>query len=121
MSSVVLKEEIDFNTLMEKVEQRLHKVAVTHSRTMGPLASHVIKAGGKRLRPLLVILSGWNEDDSWEPVLDVAVAAELLHTASLIHDDIIDYADTRRGLPTINKLRGNQTAVMARTTFLPGH
>lgn len=113
MSSVVLKEEIDFNTLMEKVEQRLHKVAVTHSRTMGPLASHVIKAGGKRLRPLLVILSGWNEDDSWEPVLDVAVAAELLHTASLIHDDIIDYADTRRGLPTINKLQGNQTAVMA--------
>jgi len=121
MSSVVLKEEIDFNTLMEKVEQRLHKVAVTHSRTMGPLASHVIKAGGKRLRPLLVILSGWNEDDSWEPVLDVAVAAELLHTASLIHDDIIDYADTRRVSLQLINCRAIKPQLWPGTTFLPGH
>ena len=113
MSSLVLAQEVDLRPLLEKVEQRLYKVAVVHSGTVGQLASHVIKAGGKRLRPQLVILSGWKEKNDWEPVLDVAVAAELLHTASLIHDDIIDHADTRRGLPTINVVRGNQTAVMA--------
>lgn len=113
VSSVALENKIDLNPLLEKVEQRLHDAAVTHSNIIGKLASHVIKAGGKRLRPMLVILCGWKEDDEWETVIDVAAAAELLHTASLIHDDIIDHADTRRGLPTLNVLQGNQIAVMA--------
>lgn len=111
MSTVALKEEIYLHSLLEVVEQRLHEVA-SCSNTMGELASQVIKAGGKRLRPLLVILSSWRDDNDWEPVIDVAVAAELLHTASLVHDDIIDRADTRRGVPTINVTQGNHTAVM---------
>lgn len=113
MSSVILEQEANLRPLMEKFEQRLYEVAVTHSSTTGQLASHVIEAGGKRLRPQLVILSGWKLDNDWETLLDVAVAAELLHTASLIHDDIIDCADTRRGILSLNALWGNQAAVMA--------
>lgn len=114
MNSAVLDPSIEaaFLPLLERVEQRFHKIALTHSRVIGDLASHIIKAGGKRLRPLLVILSGWREDANWEAVIDVAVAAEMLHTASLIHDDIIDHADTRRGVPTINKIQGNHSAVI---------
>lgn len=80
--------------------------------TVGNLAARMIKAGGKRLRPLLVILSGWKEDGDFDSLLDVAVAAELLHTASLIHDDIIDEADNRRGIPTLNAANGEHTAVI---------
>ncbi len=114
MNSAVLDQAIEINLLplLERVEQRLYEIAVTHGRTVGELASHIIKAGGKRLRPLLVILSGWKEDTDWEPIIDVAAAAEILHTASLIHDDIIDQAETRRGRPTINIIKGNHNAVL---------
>ncbi len=112
MSSVALEQGFDFHPLLEKVEQRLQTAVVAHNRIVGGLASRVIKAGGKRLRPLLVILFGWRGDEDWDPVIDVAAATELLHTASLIHDDIIDHADTRRGVSTLNAERGNHTAVM---------
>jgi heptaprenyl diphosphate synthase len=112
MSTLVLEKSMDFQPLLEKVEQRLQEVVVNQNRTIGNLAVHIIKAGGKRLRPLLVILSGWKEDCNCDSLLDVAVAAELLHTASLIHDDIIDKADNRRGFPTLNAVKGEHAAVM---------
>ena len=114
MESAVLDQTVEINLLplLGRVEQRLHEVAVAPNK-IGELVSHTIKAGCKRLRPLLVLLSAWRDDTNWEPVIDVATAAELLHTASLIHDDIIDRAESRRGLPTISKLYGNHTAVMA--------
>lgn len=67
------------------------------------------------MRPLLVILSSCKKkgDPEWDLVLDLAVAAEFIHTASLIHDDILDHADSRRGHPTINSVHGNHTAVLA--------
>lgn len=103
--------EINIHPLLERVEQRLYEIAVAPNK-IGEMVSYIINAGGKRLRPLLVLLSAWQDDTDWEPVIDVAAAAELLHTASLIHDDIIDRAESRRGLPTISKLYGNHIAVM---------
>ncbi|HHW40130.1 MAG TPA: polyprenyl synthetase family protein [Syntrophomonadaceae bacterium] len=96
---------------LDEVERRLHRLTAAREGLCARLAAHVIQAGGKRLRPLLVILCGGPGPDR-EPVLDVAVAAELIHTASLIHDDILDGADTRRGVPTINALWGNHAAVL---------
>lgn len=113
MTSIVLQKELNLTPVLQDVERRIHEIAITHSKSLGDLAAHVIKAGGKRLRPLLVLLSGWKEQADWEPLIDVAVAAELIHTASLVHDDIIDEADTRRGVPTINTIQGNHTAVLA--------
>ncbi|MDD2555316.1 MAG: polyprenyl synthetase family protein [Syntrophaceticus sp.] len=123
MSTLVLEIAIDFQPLLEKAEQRLQEAVNQGGAygtsgtcgtrgTIGNLAAQIIKAGGKRLRPLLVILSGWKEDGDCDSLLDVAVAAELLHTASLIHDDIIDKADNRRGIPTLNVIKGQHTAVI---------
>jgi heptaprenyl diphosphate synthase len=112
MRTLVLEKTMDFQPLLEKVEQRLQEEAVNQRGIIGNLAVHIIKAGGKRLRPLLVILSGWKEDLNYNPLLNAAIAAELLHTASLIHDDIIDRADNRRGIPTLNAVKGEHAAVI---------
>ncbi|NPV29490.1 MAG: polyprenyl synthetase family protein [Firmicutes bacterium] len=114
--------------ILQEVEARLLQIAASQRGLLGECTGRLIRAGGKRLRPLLVILSGrcssaCSEGEgsgcessgggACEPLLSVAVAAELIHTASLIHDDILDGASTRRGRPTINSLWGNHAAVLA--------
>lgn len=98
--------------LLQAVESRLQEVASGQAGALGAYANHVISAGGKRLRPLLVILSSGIDDPAYQPLIDVAAAIELIHTASLIHDDILDQATTRRGVPTLNSLQDNHTAVL---------
>lgn len=68
---------------------------------------------GKRLRPKLVVLSGLCFAPLNEDMIYAAIAAELIHTASLVHDDIIDRSDYRRNRPTINYVLGNHVAVLA--------
>lgn len=63
---------------------------------------HLLKAGGKRVRPALVILFGRMFDAPLEPMVNMAAAIELLHNATLVHDDFIDESLLRRGLPTLN-------------------
>lgn len=73
----------------------------------------VLGPGGKRLRPTLVLLaSRGNPRASLERRVDLAVAAELLHTATLVHDDVIDLAESRRGSPTVNHVFTNALAVL---------
>jgi heptaprenyl diphosphate synthase len=72
----------------------------------------VLSAGGKRLRPALALLAARLHETALERRVDLAVAAELLHTATLIHDDVIDLADSRRGHPTINAAFSNTLAVL---------
>ncbi len=76
------------------------------------MMEHVLGAGGKRLRPAIALLSGKFGD--YRPELHVPLAAsiELLHTASLVHDDVIDASPSRRGRPTANELFNNAAAVM---------
>jgi octaprenyl-diphosphate synthase len=70
-------------------------------------------SGGKRLRPTLVLLS----TQLFAPLTDTAIAmaavVEMIHTATLVHDDVIDAAETRRGKPSTNALWGNQTSVLS--------
>ncbi len=99
--------------LLQAVEDRLQEMASDQAGALGVYAGHVIRAGGKRLRPLLVILCSGIDDPACQPLIDIAAAAELIHTASLIHDDILDQAATRRGVPTLNRLQDNHTAVLA--------
>jgi heptaprenyl diphosphate synthase len=99
--------------LLQAVEDRLQEMASDEAEALGIYSGHLIRAGGKRLRPLLVILCSGIEDPACQPLIDIATAAELIHTASLIHDDILDRSDTRRGVPTVNHLWGNHTAVLA--------
>lgn len=95
------------------VELRL-KDAVTHSDELAAATTrHLVDAGGKRLRPLLTLLSAELGDGDRTEVLDAAVVVELTHLATLYHDDVMDLAPVRRGAPSAHEVWGNQVAVIA--------
>ncbi|HZK84101.1 MAG TPA: polyprenyl synthetase family protein [Desulfosporosinus sp.] len=72
----------------------------------------LLESGGKRIRPLLTLYSGMCFAPLNPPMIQAAVAAELIHMASLIHDDVIDKSSTRRGTPTVNSLYGDHAAIL---------
>lgn len=76
-------------------------------------STHLIKAGGKRLRPAFTLLAARIYADSLEKVIPLAVALELIHMASLVHDDVIDDSDVRRGTKTVKSKWGNRVSVYA--------
>ena len=93
-------------------------------RSSSPLMQQVVqnflRAKGKQIRPILVILSGKYFGKVSKPVLYAGAAIELLHNASLIHDDVIDESRERRGLPTINRVWDNHIAVLVGDFFVSG-
>lgn len=93
-------------------------------RSSSPLMQQVVqnflRAKGKQIRPILVILSGKHFGEASKPVLYAGAAIELLHNASLIHDDVIDESRERRGLPTINRVWDNHIAVLVGDFFVSG-
>lgn len=74
---------------------------------------HLVEAGGKRLRPALYFLAARCGEAGQKSVLPLAVAIEMIHMATLVHDDVIDNADVRRGISTANAKWGNQLAVLS--------
>lgn len=95
------------------VEERLRECFQRAGDTIKDSCLLLLSSGGKRLRPLLTLQSAQCFGSLNSAAIDAAVAAELIHMASLIHDDVIDYSDRRRGIPTINSQQGNQVAVLA--------
>ena len=97
---------------LQEFERRLH---TTVAGDLGPLAEameHIVNAGGKRLRPALVILSARLGDPEPDHVYALAMGIEFIHTATLVHDDLIDDAATRRGLATIHAILGVNPAII---------
>jgi geranylgeranyl pyrophosphate synthase len=84
--------------LLARTEERLAEVADGHGVALGRHAGGTLAAGGKRLRPMLVFLSAAGPD---ERLVAGGVAVELLHMATLVHDDVLDAAELRRGRPTV--------------------
>ena len=82
-------------------------------QTLNEASAHLIKAGGKRLRPYLAITSYQIFDSDITKILPFASALEVLHTFTLIHDDIMDNDDLRRGLPTVHRVWGLSMAILA--------
>ncbi|MQS12972.1 polyprenyl synthetase family protein [Streptomyces kaniharaensis] len=80
---------------------------------VGALTGHLAAAGGKRLRPLLVLLGAEFGDPSAPGIPQAAAIAELVHLASLCHDDIMDGAATRRGVPSVHARYGERAAVLS--------
>ena len=77
------------------------------------VSDHVINAGGKRMRPLMTLLiSRMIKDEQYQPSLELGAITEMLHTATLVHDDVIDESGMRRGRPTANATWNNATAVL---------
>jgi len=96
------------------VESRLSDEIMSSVLTAKRAASHILEAGGKRVRPALVILSAraCSGEFVLEELIDIAASAELIHMASLMHDDVIDGSHWRRGRLTANAHWGNQASVL---------
>jgi octaprenyl-diphosphate synthase len=81
------------------------------------LGGHVLRSGGKRMRPALVLLVAALCGYTGSRRIQVAAAVELLHTATLLHDDVVDFSMRRRGQPSANALWGNRRAILAGDFF----
>ena len=96
--------------LMQRLEQRLEELVTSHGDVLATHAGATIRAGGKRLRPLLVFLAAGERATENDGVLRAAVAVELIHSATLVHDDVLDAAPLRRGRPTVVATAGRDIA-----------
>jgi geranylgeranyl pyrophosphate synthase len=94
--------------LLARVEDRLADLAGGHGATLAEHAGSTIAAGGKRLRPLLVFLAAGDSDR--EGLVRAATSVELVHSATLVHDDVLDAAALRRGVPTVWSSAGREAA-----------
>jgi geranylgeranyl pyrophosphate synthase len=92
-----------------EVEVLLRESVVSHGATLGADAAATLEAGGKRLRPMLVLLCAGPEGST--TAVRAAAAIELVHMATLVHDDVLDDAPLRRGLPTVAATSGRGRAV----------
>jgi geranylgeranyl pyrophosphate synthase len=96
--------------LMDELEARLQELARSHGPLLAEHAGATIAAGGKRLRPLLVLLAAGAAPAHPDRVVRAMVAVELIHSATLVHDDVLDGADLRRGRPTVVATAGREIA-----------
>lgn len=98
---------------LEEVEGRLLEVSTSLDPYMTQISQHLLRAGGKRLRPLLALLAAKLGSAHDRRAVEAAAAVELIHVGSLYHDDVIDESDTRRGGPSVNANWNNTLAVLA--------
>jgi heptaprenyl diphosphate synthase len=100
-----------------RVEERLQDSVQADDRFLGEVAGHLLGAGGKRLRPTLALCAGYaargGEGAASADVVTGGAAVELVHLGSLYHDDVIDEAETRRGVPSVNARWSNIVAILA--------
>ncbi len=97
---------------LQRVEQALRTVSPPDFPQLSQLITGLIRAGGKRIRPALVLLAARFNTYDLDTLVDGAVAAELLHTATLVHDDTIDQAATRRGRATVNSVLPERATIL---------
>lgn len=96
------------------LEEKLLEAVAAPDELVTEVGTHLVTSGGKRLRPALCLLSAHGGPAfDLAHTMPLATALELIHTASLVHDDVIDKADTRRGAPTANTKWDNKIAILA--------
>ncbi|NCW29249.1 MAG: polyprenyl synthetase family protein, partial [Actinobacteria bacterium] len=99
-------------TDLEVVETRIQSATAQTNSVVDSMSNHLAKAGGKRLRPLLVLLTSHLGSGSNSNVMDAAVVMEVTHLATLYHDDVMDEASTRRGVDAAHVVWGNNIAIL---------
>ena len=97
---------------LEVVDRTFQERATSGLEILNSAAAHALSSPGKRLRTALTLLSGKLIDYRFEKLLPLSIAFEMVHLASLVHDDIIDNATTRRGIPTVNSRYGDPVAIL---------
>ncbi|MBS1816198.1 MAG: polyprenyl synthetase family protein [Acidobacteria bacterium] len=95
------------------VEREFARQSDSDIRVVTEIAEYLLAGGGKRIRPLLLLLAARALNFQGESRIRMGAVVEMLHTATLVHDDIIDTADTRRGRPSANTTWGNSKCVLA--------
>lgn len=110
----------DINRVLESygkelrlVEKSLEEMFTHENYLVQAIGRHLVKGGGKRLRPLFLILSSRISGYPGRDNIPLAAIIEVIHTASLLHDDVVDEAELRRGNPTANSMWGNAVVVLA--------
>jgi heptaprenyl diphosphate synthase len=100
-----------------RVEDRLQAAVAQDDKFLGDVAGHLLAAGGKRLRPMLTLGAGYAASGMRNPaapeIVTGGASVELVHLGSLYHDDVIDEAETRRGVPSVNARWSNIVAILA--------
>jgi octaprenyl-diphosphate synthase len=104
---------LDITRYLKSFDSKLEEIIHEDLPILKDIKKHVIRSGGKRIRPLTHVLVSQLLGYKGKLWQDVGAIAELIHGASLLHDDVVDGAELRRGEPTIGKLYGNKTAVLA--------
>ncbi len=102
-----------FNSHFERINEELGRTLSTHVPLIEDIGNHSLLGEGKRLRPLLFVLSSQLCGDQGGDIYHISTIFEYIHTASLLHDDVIDNADIRRKKPSVNHVWGNSAAVLS--------
>jgi octaprenyl-diphosphate synthase len=100
-------------TELDQVEREIGLESIASVEAVTYIGQYLQSGGGKRLRPILVLLCGKLFGNASDGLIRMAAVVEMIHTATLVHDDVIDMAKTRRGRPSINVVWGNHTSVLA--------
>lgn len=97
---------------LQRVEATIEQALTTDVPLLQEVSTHLLHAGGKRIRPALLLLTAKFPGVPLERILPVAAAVELIHMATLVHDDVVDESRVRRGRPTVNAQWSNQISVL---------
>jgi octaprenyl-diphosphate synthase len=98
---------------LAQVDEELHGFTRSSIRTISEIGEYILSGGGKRIRPMLLLLTSRMVGQVSPATIRLAAVVEFIHNATLVHDDIIDGADTRRGRPSANSAWGNPMTVLA--------
>ena len=98
---------------LRKVERELAQESLSGVDSVTNISRYLQSSGGKRLRPMLLLLTARLAGRTDDEAVRLAAVVEMIHTATLVHDDVIDVAETRRGKPSANVIWGNHTCVLA--------
>ena len=98
---------------LKKVDHHIKLKLSSHVELVGEMATHLMSTGGKRLRPLLTICSSEIFNYKGNRHINLAACVELIHNATLLHDDVIDKSESRRGFKTTNAIWGNKSSILA--------
>lgn len=97
---------------LDRVEARLEQAAQVDFPAVSELVLGLVRSGGKRLRPLILLLAGRGFAADLDPLVTAGAGVELLHTASLVHDDTVDRSSLRRGRPTLNSVLSSGAVIL---------
>ena len=96
----------------QAVDRLIHQQLASRVPLVEKIADYIVSSGGKRIRPLLVLMTAKAFSECDERAVKLATVIEFLHTATLLHDDVVDTSDMRRGNPTANAKWGNASSVL---------